>query len=344
MPDPGPALDALAFAALRLLADGESHRCEEVARRLDASCELVQEALRSIAGAGISLRTTGSRGVQLPEPIDWLRMDLVEDSLRGSARGIEIELVDQTDSTNRQLMQRAASGNAHRAVFATEWQSGGRGRQERRWLTGIGEGLTFSLGWRFNADASSLAGLSLAVGVGLIRALHPLQVDDLGLKWPNDILRCRRKLAGILIELVANGPAVLTAVVGIGINCRLSRKTLGQITQPAADLSDLLRTGAARLNRSVIFGAVLTEVVAVCEQFAIEGFPPFREEWLRYHAFQDRPVRLKLGNDEFADGIALGATSQGALRLLTAAGERQFHSGELDVGQVRPGSPIAADA
>ena len=138
----------------------------------------------------------------------------------------QIELADSAVSSNTVLLQRAALGAASGSVLAVEWQSAGRGRLGRVWHSGLGSALTFSLLWRFEFGLSALSGLSLAVGVAMMRALEKIGVSDIGLKWPNDVLTKSGKLAGILIEAQGDmlGPSLV--VIGIGMNLRLPQAVM----------------------------------------------------------------------------------------------------------------------
>ena len=112
-----------------------------------------------------------------------------------------LEIVDEAASTNTLLLERAAKGARSGEALAAEWQTHGRGRLGRLWHAAPCGALTFSLVWRFARGSAALAGLSLAAGLALVRALTKLGVSDVRVKWPNDLVWHGRKLAGILIEM-----------------------------------------------------------------------------------------------------------------------------------------------
>jgi len=213
-------------------------------------------------------------------------------------------------------------------VLAAEWQTSGRGRRGRVWHSAPGAALTFSMLWRFQQGAAVLAGLSLAVGVAMMRALAALGVEGAGLKWPNDVLWRGRKLAGILIEMQGDTLGPSAAVIGIGLNCRLPDVLVNRIEQPVADLATAC--GAAP-ERNHVLALLLTELERVLDAFARDGFAPLREEWQRHHVHQRRPVRLKLPDGGAVSGIADGVADDGALLLVTAKGPRRFHSGDISL-------------
>jgi BirA family transcriptional regulator, biotin operon repressor / biotin---[acetyl-CoA-carboxylase] ligase len=87
----------------------------------------------------------------------------------GDSAPFSVEILDEVESTNTLLLQRAQDGASHATVIAAEWQRAGRGRLNRPWHAAIGGALTFSVLWRFTQGAATLAGLSLAAGLAVVR-------------------------------------------------------------------------------------------------------------------------------------------------------------------------------
>lgn len=237
---------ALTFTLLRLLADGEFHSGEVLAQRLDISRASVNKALRDVAELGLDLYSIRGRGYRLSAPLQWLDAARITKLMGKAAQQFHIEISDSGASSNTLLLQRAELGEARGgppsgAVLALEWQSAGRGRMGRTWHSALGGALTFSVLWRFERGLSALSGLSLAVGVGLTRALHKLGAQDVHLKWPNDVLDAQgAKLAGILIEARGDMLGPCTVVMGIGLNLSLSTSMRRQIEQPVTSLAEIL--------------------------------------------------------------------------------------------------------
>lgn len=89
-----------------------------------------------------------------------------------------------------------------------------------------------------SGGARELEGLSLVVGLAVLRALESLGVRDAGLKWPNDLLQGGKKIAGILLELSGDPADLCHVVIGIGINVNM--KTATDIGQPWTSLREAL--------------------------------------------------------------------------------------------------------
>ncbi len=176
------SMNALTFQALRMLADGEFRSGEAMARVLGVSRASVWNALHALDASGIEIFRVRGRGYRLAEPLSLLANDAIESALGAAAPRFSIEVIDRVESTNTLLMQRAAAGARSGTVIAAEWQTDGRGRRGRAWHALPGAALTFSLLWRFEQGAGLLAGLSLAVGVAVTRALAQCGVRDAGLE------------------------------------------------------------------------------------------------------------------------------------------------------------------
>lgn len=322
----------LTCRVLKSLADGEFHSGEALGRSLGMSRASVWNAVRELGATGLEIYSVRGRGYRFPQPLSLLDSSEVEGHLGHRADRYTLEIADSVGSTNTLLMRRAQAGAPGATVIAAEWQSGGRGRQGRAWHAGIGGALTFSLLWRFAQGASSLAGLSLAVGVALARAFAKLGIAGAGLKWPNDVMWRGKKLAGILIEMQGDALGPSFAVIGIGVNVRLSAAIRSRIDQ---DVTDLESAGGRTLDRNEVLALLLEELWGVLEAFAREGFGPLRREWQRRHAHQDRAVTVILSATRRERGVARGVADDGALLVETRTGMRRYHTGEISL---RPGA------
>jgi BirA family biotin operon repressor/biotin-[acetyl-CoA-carboxylase] ligase len=219
-------------------------------------------------------------------------------------------------------------------VVVAATQTAGRGRRGRNWISAPGDSLTFSLFWCF-APGTAPAGLSLAVGMAVARALEKVGAASAGrfrpdglpaggtaLKWPNDLLLEGKKLGGILVELLPGAPHA--AVIGVGLNLRL----------PAA-LPVELRAQSSALNSgqdpNTLLATILSELLAVLETFAVTGFAGLREAWSAQHAFANVPVRLLSDFAPPREGICRGVDVDGALLFEVDGHVERILSGEISL-------------
>lgn len=253
---------------------------------------------------------------------------LLKARLADQSGRFDVDVLDVCDSTSSELLRRAAAGAPSGTVIVADQQTAGRGRRGRSWLSAPGDSLTFSLLWRLPATAPGLAGLSLAVGVALARALETLGASGVRLKWPNDVL-CEQgdgfaKLAGILIELSSDRRGTQVCI-GVGLNLQ---PPSGDLPQPAAGLAVLL---AAMPDRHVLLATVLRELIAVLDIFAVDGFAALKTAWQIRHAWQDRPVQILAEGEQHRCGICRGVADDGALLLETSAGCERILAGDVSL-------------
>jgi BirA family transcriptional regulator, biotin operon repressor / biotin---[acetyl-CoA-carboxylase] ligase len=321
---------ARTFRALRLLSHREVRSGEDLARSLGVSRASVWKAFGSLENVGVELLRLRGRGYRLGAPIDWLDRTEISRYLGQHAGTYALRVADIVESTNTALLEDAVSGAASGVVLAAELQTRGRGRRGRVWHSGLGGALTFSVLWRFDQGAGFLAGLGLAVGVGLVRALRSLGLEDIMLKWPNDLVIRHRKLAGTLVEIHGDvlGPSL--AVVGVGMNFRLHPATRERVDQAVTDLV----TEGAPHDRNRVLGEVLLHLAQVVEAFRATGFAPMRGEWESYHVHAGQRVIVRLPDGTREEGTAAGVGEDGALLLQTRIGLRRFHSGEISLRPV----------
>jgi BirA family biotin operon repressor/biotin-[acetyl-CoA-carboxylase] ligase len=318
---------------LKLLADGGFHSGTDMGLRLGITRAAVCKVIRSLTDTGLEVHRITGRGYRLAQPAQPLDRRAILRQLGADADRLRdrLTLLEETDSTNRYLLERAAAASFAGAVCLAEAQAHGRGRRGRAWIATPYHNLLLSMGWRFASGPGIVAGLSLAAGVALVRALEEYGVHGVGLKWPNDVLWQEKKFAGLLVDVQgeASGPSL--AVLGVGVNGFLSERDAARIDQP---WTDLVRITGATVDRNRLAALVIRELRRMFEVFADKGLAAFRDEWQRRHLYHGRRVRLLAGEREIV-GTVEGIDAHGALLLHNARGGTQaFHSGEISLRTV----------
>ncbi len=362
-------LTPIGFSLLRQLSDGAFHSGEDLAAKVGLTRARVSQVLKQAETAGLALERIRGRGYRLVAAPDFLdgaavRQALLDFGARVAKPGtitpkpqpmveedlgingvertnidyspppLQVEIVDQLDSTSTELLRRAQRRDIHGVVLAAEWQTAGRGRRGRTWTAVAGGSLTFSLGWRFEQGAGFLAGLSLAVGVAVARALEKEGFVGVELKWPNDLIYRHHKLGGILVELNGDALGPSTVVVGVGLNVRLPREVKKDIAQAVTDLGAVAGRGAPPIDRNRLFARVAQQVALTLASYAEGGFAAFAPEWQQRHAYQGKPVKLILPDGAAVKGTVAGVDASGALVLADGPRRSRFLSGEISLRRV----------
>ncbi|EXJ15526.1 Biotin-protein ligase [Imhoffiella purpurea] len=319
------------LALVRMLADGRFHSGEAIAEHLGVTRAAVWKALRRAADRfGLEVESVRGRGYRLPVPLELLDREAILGAMSDAGRNAvsRVEIHDRIDSTNAYLMREAALGMPSGVACLAERQTAGRGRRGRVWVSPFGVNLYLSLLWRFPLAPAALGGISLAVGAVLADLLHAEGVADLTLKWPNDLLWRRRKLAGLLLEVSGESQGPSHLVVGLGINLRMQTGQGDEIEQPWASLEEALQGRPCPRNR--LAGKVLDVLAGALDLYGREGLEPFAELWRRFDGLHGEPVRLMLG-ERVVCGTHAGIADDGSLILETGGGRMRFQAGEVSL-------------
>jgi len=319
-------------AVLRLLADGGFHSGTDMGQHLGVTRAAVCKAIRSLTDAGLDIHRVTGRGYRLPQPVRPLDRRAILRHLGAQAREVRdrLTLLEETGSTNRYLLERAHLASFAGAVCLTEAQAAGRGRRGRQWVATPYHNILLSMGWRFPAGPGIVAGLSLAAGVAILRALEDYGVRGAVLKWPNDVLWQEKKLAGLLVDVQGEAAGPSLVVLGVGLNGYIGSHDAARIDQPWTDLHTII---GAPVERNRLAALVVRELRDMFQQFADKGLAAFRDEWQRRHLYHGRRVRLLAGEREIV-GTVEGIDAHGALLLRDARGNtRAYHSGEISLRQ-----------
>jgi len=215
----------------------------------------------------------------------------------------------------------ASAGAGAGVVVGADQQTAGRGRRGRAWESPAGAGLYFTLVTRPPVCANaSLSLLTLAAGVAVRQGIHAALGLAPDLKWPNDVMVGRRKLAGILAEGLAVGTASQAVLIGVGLNLQPSSYP-PEVAGRATSLE-------GELGRAVDRGPVLAEVLAaLCDHLAtLEGTPgDILQAW---RAASPGATGSRVEWDG-RSGTTAGLDDSGALLVRTTSGVERIIAGEV---------------
>lgn len=311
-----------------LLADGEVHSGEELGETLGVSRTAVWKQLKKLEKLGLSLAVVKGKGYQLKRGLELLDASEIQSELSEEAARLmgELDLHRSIGSTNTHAMARANSGNSQAYVCLAEHQSEGRGRHGRRWVSPFARNIYLSVVWEFDGGAAVLEGLSLAVGVAIVQALSENGIDDVQLKWPNDLLWKGQKLAGVLLEMTGDAAGRCQVVVGIGLNVDMLTQEASEVDQAWVGLSSI----ADRVSRNTLVASLLSKLLPLLNSYDEKGFAPLRQTWESLDYFRDSEVEIRSG-EHVTVGKVCGVTDSGALRLQNQSGEQLMFGGEASL-------------
>ena len=307
---------------LRLLADGEFHSGEQIGRQLSITRAAISQQIKGLKALGLDIFSVTGKGHALAQPLELLDAA----ALQHDAGGAPIHCVALIDSTNQYMMSRLVDWQIGECLL-TEYQTAGRGRRGRQWISPFGSQLMMSLYWRLEEGMAAAMGLSLVVGVALVETLQAFGYHEVGLKWPNDVYAQGAKLAGILVEMSATSGGSCHVVIGVGLNLQMPLQPVHGINQPWTALSAIR---AESVPRNRLGAEFIRRLRLALQEFEAGGMAPFLARWNHLDVYRDRPVRLLLGEQEIR-GVARGIDGQGGLILETESGLQTYVGGEISL-------------
>lgn len=309
---------------LKLLKDGKFHSGQDLGAALGVSRSAVWKQLQQMESAlGVEVHKVRGRGYRLAQPISLLN----EAEIQAAAPSLDwpVQIFDSIDSTNVAAIRSINLRVPVPLIVLAERQTAGRGRRGRKWVSPFGENIYYSLALRIEGGMRQLEGLSLLVGLAVLKTLKEVGVSAVGLKWPNDVLVGRRKIAGVLLELLGDPADVCHVVIGVGLNVNM--RASDEVDQEWTSVH--IETGIPS-NRNELVARLSTNIAAYLAVHQDQGFGVFREEWGKNHLWQGRAVSLFTGL-EATEGVVLGIDSQGALLLDVGGVQKSFSGGELSL-------------
>jgi len=229
-----------------------------------------------------------------------------------------VRFLDETDSTNSVAMAWAEEGAEDYSLVVADTQSAGRGRSGHKWHTQPGAALAFSLILRPNANESDFIPLFSPLGALAVNSALLTEFSlNSEIKWPNDVLINRQKVAGILVELNWLGSQLSALVIGIGINIASSAIPTGmRMDFPATCIETSLGKPVDRFD---VLRAVLREFLRWRPLLTTSVF---LQAWEEHLAFKGEIVRILSTTGEAPrSGKVVGVRQNGGLVLQTENGE-----------------------
>ena len=270
--------------ALLSLKNGEFLSGEELASSCAVSRTAIWKAIKLLQEEGYKIEAVTNRGYRVLSSPDRLSSEIISLNLANyGVLGLKVFTFDEIDSTNSEAKRRAvdvgafrdAAGNLtekgksyHISLFASESQTGGKGRLGRTFVSSADVGVYFSLLYSPKNGVKNPALYTAAAAVAVSRAIKNLYGENPSIKWVNDVFLAGKKISGILVEGIANFEtgSIDAAVVGIGINLRKNPALSGEITKIAGSVEEAKITKNEKMPE-ISKNRVIAEVVGNLIEF-----------------------------------------------------------------------------
>lgn len=304
-----------------LLSNGQYHDGTSIGEKLGITRAAVWKVIKKLQEYGVEIQSIKGKGYLLEKPLILLDAVKIRKNIKKSS--IKIAILEKIGSTNDYLKNDSDQDNK---ICLAEMQTNGRGRLNRQWHSPFGQNIYFSLRYAFQKDMSELSGLSLVTGLAVCSAIESVtQLNNLKVKWPNDILVDQQKIAGILIDINAESNGFCNVIIGIGINVNMQHALKKEIDQPWNSLKII--TGEY-IDRNLLCAALINVLINYLERFSKFGLPDFIKEWKEKDYLFGKPISVMSGQKKVM-GIGSGINTQGHLALrMSDKTEKTFSSGD----------------
>jgi len=300
---------------------------EELSRKMGMTRSAIWKYIKSLRSEGYQIDSVTNKGYKLIDSKNVMNAIELEDGLETKEFGRKIVFLESVDSTNQEVKRLAVQDAPHGTVVIAEQQLMGKGRLGRAWSSPAGTGMWFSILLRPQITPGEVAGITLATGLGVCKAIRHFTGLNALIKWPNDVIVGNKKICGILTEMTAEADRIEYAVVGIGINVNITEFDL-EIRSKATSLA--LETGS-EINRADLFKEVLKYVEEYIDKFLADREQGIIKEYTGLCATLGRQVTVTRGNNVLA-GKAVSVDSFGNLNVKLDNGRViAVNSGEVTV-------------
>ena len=286
---------------------------EDFSKRFGISRTAVWKHIESLRYEGYEILASPHLGYRLVSVPDRLTGIELKWQLNTGLIAKNIYSYKDIDSTNDAAYKLAISGEKEGTVVISEYQTKGRGRLGRRWVSPLGKGAYFSVILRPDILPKDVPVITLISALSVAKTIREKVDLPAFIKWPNDILVNNQKVCGILTELNGETDKINFVIVGIGININTKKELLPEgATSLAEEKGD-------RIQRLDFVKLLLVNIEKYYKIFSKGDITIIIEEYKRLSTVLDRRVQINYRNT-FISGYAVDVDNEGALILRMDSG------------------------
>lgn len=284
---------------------------------LNASKPELLSYLKALESMGLDLLYENEK-VKIKHSIDTIELDVLKENLKSHSINKPIQYHFTTTSTNH-----LAVNNKVPSLYICDHQSQGKGRQNKTWVTPLGQSVALSISHAFDCGLSDISGLSTVIGVAIIKTIEQLGGQGMGLKWPNDIIGKNGKIAGILIEASGNTKSCFV-VIGIGLNWSVRQSILEKVDKKC------MNVGLKNISRTRFIAALIINVSQLIQEFSQNKLENIIPIWKKYDCYTGKAIDV-IQDKKTKVAKYLGINSQGYLLVEMQGKTKLLSSGEVTI-------------
>jgi len=317
---------------IKELVSGDFISGQLIAEQLNVSRAAIAKHIKSLSTMGLDIYSVTGKGYKLASPLNLLDHHIILSALKSPNDSITveknlIEIYNFIDSTNDYVMRSISNQLKQGYTCIAEYQSAGRGRRGRQWISPFGSQIYLSMYWYLEQGLAGAMGISLVTALAVSDAIKLQCNMQVQLKWPNDIYLDGVKLAGILIDLQGQALEPSHSVIGIGLNLNMPSNAAKEIDQQWTDLQSHTMVN---INRDKLCAELINCLWKRLIQHSEEGLTSMIDEWHKHDIYLNKPVKLLTG-ERVTQGICRGIDGQGALLLEVNGKVKPIYGGEVSL-------------
>jgi len=312
---------------IKALANGAFVSGQMLGEELNISRTAISKHIKALISMELDIYSVRGKGYKLSKSLNLLSQKKIIDALPKGNSTPKIEVHSLIDSTNSYLLRRLPNHLSQGQVCVAEYQSAGRGRRGRQWISPFGSQIYLSIYWFLEQGLSAAMGLSLVTALAVSDAVYALTNIKVQLKWPNDIYIDGAKLAGILIDLEGQALEPSHSVIGVGLNVDMPTQAAIKIGQKWTDLQSHSKD---KIDRNLLSAELIHYLLKRLEDYQNEGLVEMVNEWHAQDFYLNKKVKLLTG-ERAIKGVCRGVNAQGALLLEVDGKIKTIYGGEVSL-------------
>ena len=301
---------------------------QELCERFGVSRTAVWKGINQLKNEGYQIAAVQNKGYRLCGYPDSISRTELESRMYTKWAGKNLICLDSVDSTNDYIKKLAEEGAPHGTLAVADYQSGGKGRRGRSWVTPHGTAIAMSILVRPTLAPEKASMMTLVAGMAVAKSVREVTGLDVKIKWPNDVVINGKKISGTLTEMSMELGAIHYIVIGTGINANVTEFP-DEIRDVATSL--ILEKGK-KVDRAAIICAHMEAFEDFYDRFMKYGdMTLLREDYQELLANQNQQVRVLEPGNEYT-GTARGIDELGQLLVEKEDGSLvKVYAGEVSV-------------
>lgn len=280
---------------INILSDGKHHHKNEFLSLIVNNSDIIKNYIKILETWGLNI-------INISRDIYIIGEDLHlidKKKINKKFPNLNIIILPIVNSTNQYLIDKCLNSKFIDICIA-EYQTHGRGRREKKWLSYFGKNLCFSLNYEIK-NRYNINGISIMIGITIIKVLNLFGIKESKIKWPNDLYLKNKKFAGILTEVIKKKDKYFL-IIGIGINLYKNKYFIS------------LQDAGILIDKNKLIIELIIMLYKSLKIYKCWGLKPFIKKWNEIDQFINCPIMLKIGNKKIL-GIDRGINIYGQIIL-----------------------------